>query len=256
MALLLQHYDTDPITPHIPSLTNGYMLQGACSVVGGRALLQGKNLATGQSILLERLSGMSHVAMQEALVRQQSLLALEHMNIARGLPGFCHNDALYLPMVVGKGSPLSQDRRSYSQSEAVALAIQMCTFYNFLTYKELPTEQLILAPFTLYMTTSGCLKSTQLSSLIGVYMPHYRSSKQMRYRNIMRRHIYSIGTTLYHILTGQTSDSAMSTSTLTQLRPDLSKAFVAVIERMLTAPLRQSWPNTITLRYELLQLKY
>lgn len=177
----------------------------------------------------ERLSRA--VALKETLVetdelrrafeREARLLAnLRHPALPKVLDHFSEEAGLFLVMEFIPGDDLGMmlaDGRTFSEGEVLRWADQLLDALEYLHTRELPVlhrdikpsnlkliseRQIVLLDFGLAKGTAGQMAQTRSGSLLG-YSPNYSPLEQMQGTGTdARSDLYSLGATLYHVLTG------------------------------------------------------
>ncbi len=224
-----------------------YLVTDVLHASGDRTLLVGRPEGLTQPVLIERITGLSKAALADALRRTDTLMALAHPNLARAVECFVADAALHVVMVAGPGALLSDPRGLVDGREAVDIGTQMCNAVGYLTWRGLPQPPRI-DPATVYLTTAGRVKLTNLAALLGVRAPR----RVVRAPAHQQAPIFGIGATLHHALTGWPPRVVADAPALATLRPDLSAACCQAIARALSAT--DTWASPAELRYALLQI--
>ncbi|MBA3824944.1 MAG: hypothetical protein H0X24_13745 [Ktedonobacterales bacterium] len=224
-----------------------YIITDALHAGGGRALLVGRPTGMNQSVLIERISGLSQAALARAMRQADAVLELAHPNLARAIDCFVEEAALHVVMVAGPGALLSDPRGIVNEGEAVAMGTQLCNALGYLTLRGI-SPALSIDPSTVYLTTAGRVKLTNLAALLGVRLPR----RSPRLPAQAQSPVFRIGALMHHVLTGWPRRSLQTAPALATLRPDLSSACCATISQAL-APV-DGWASPADLRYALLQI--
>jgi serine/threonine-protein kinase len=187
---------------------------------------------------------------------------LEHPNIVRGLDVGTADGAQYIAMefVDGQDCDKMLSRRGrIPEKEAVRIAVQMTRALQYAATKRLvhrdikPANILVMQDGTAKLTDLGLAKSTAATAAkltqTGITMgtPHYISPEQAMGSSDLdvRSDIYSLGATLYHLVTGRvpfegSSPAVIVAKHLTEeltnpkdIVPEVSQGLVRVLEKML-----------------------
>lgn len=187
---------------------------------------------------------------------------LEHPNIVRGLDVGSAGGAHYIAMEFIDGQDCDKilaRRNRLPEKEAIRIALQVAKALQYAATKRLvhrdikPANILVTQDGKAYLTDLGLAKSTSATAAkltqTGITMgtPHYISPEQaMGAPDLdIRSDIYSLGATLYHLVTGRvpfegSSPAVIVAKHLTEelpnpkdIVPELSPGLVAVLEKML-----------------------
>jgi len=187
---------------------------------------------------------------------------LEHPNIVRGLDVGSSDGAHYIAMEFVDGQDcdkLLARRERLPEKEAVRIALQVAKALQYASTKRLvhrdikPANILVTRDGKAFLTDLGLAKSTSATAAkltqAGITMgtPHYISPEQaMGAPDLdIRSDIYSLGATLYHLVTGRvpfegSSPAVIVAKHLTEelpnprdLVPEISTGLVTVLEKML-----------------------
>lgn len=227
-----------------------YIIDDVLHANGARAVLVAHRDDLPQSVLLERISGLSAAALRRALAAQASLLALAHPNLARPIECFVEDGALHVVMVVGPGALLSDPRGIVSQDEALTIGAALCNVLGYLAWRGL-AHCPMFEPGTVYVTSAGRVKVTNLAALLGVRVPRSRSPFAAPAAHPTPA-LFGVGAVLHYLLIGWPCRYALGAPDLATLRPDLAPDLCEVIQRAL-AP-TAGWATPADLRYALLQI--
>jgi hypothetical protein len=222
-----------------------YSIEDVLLAGGGRALLVGRPQGMQQTVLIERITGLSAAALRRAMSRASTLLSLAHPNLARAIDCFVEDSALHIVMVTGPGAPLSDPRGLVGQDAAIAIGTQLCNALGYIAWRGITTMPAI-APTTVFLTTAGRVKLTNLAALLGVRIPRRTASAQAA-------PLAGVGATLRHLLAG-TGHRASAPVDLTALRPDLSAELCAALGRAIEPT--NGWRSAAEMRYALLQIPH
>jgi hypothetical protein len=232
-----------------------FAVERALHVTGGRALLWGHSTAIGQTVLIERVAGLSRARLTHALARRDAILALAHPHLARGIDAFVAQGTLWCVQVPGAGTTLAQPRAIVTQAEAVTWGVQLCNALNYLAWQPATHDVVpLLDPFTIFISEAGRVRLTHLSALLGCAIPRYRSRFHLPGERGTAAAIGGIGATLHNALTGWAGRYADGAPPLEALRPDCSPQLSAILARALARDPAERWPDAAALRLALLGL--
>ncbi len=195
------------------------------------------------------------------LKEARSAARLNHRNIVQIYDFGQVGGSYYLAMEFVRGRSLGAILRSsgpFSEREAIALTRDVCTALGVahaagIVHRDVKPDNLILTDdFTVKLVDLGLAKNviedpnaTQTGMVAGT--PHYISPEQIEGRRDIdgRADVYSLGATLFHLVTGRPPFEGSSPMVVIakhlheeprdphQLRPELSDALCAVIRRMM-----------------------
>ena len=170
--------------------------------------------------------------LKRAFGREARLLAnLRHPALPKVLDHFDEGSGLFLVMEFIPGDDLGrllELGRSFAPAEVLGWADQLLDALEYLhgldppvlhrdikpaNLKLLPTGHVILLDFGLAKGSAGQMTGTGATSLLG-YSPAYSPLEQMQGTGTdLRSDLYSLGATLYHLLTGVRPPDALSRAT-------------------------------------------
>jgi serine/threonine-protein kinase len=191
-----------------------------------------------------------------------ALTRMEHPNIVRGLDVGSAGGAQYIAMEFIDGidcDKMLTRRGRIPEKEALRIAVQMASALHYaheqrLVHRDIkPANILVAQDGTAKLTDLGLAKSTSATASkltqTGITMgtPHYISPEQaMGSRDLdVRSDVYSLGATLYHLVTGRvpfegSSPAVIVAKHLTEelvnpkdLVPEISDGLVRILEKMM-----------------------
>jgi serine/threonine-protein kinase len=248
-----------------PEKLGRYELIAKIGEGGMGTVYKAKDGSTGRTVALKVLP--PDMAQDKIFIGrfQREALAvtrLEHPNIVRGLDVGSADGAQYIAMefVDGQDCDRMLTRRGrLPEKEAVRIAAQVAHALEYAGSKRLvhrdikPANILVTPDGTAKLTDLGLAKSTSATAAkltqTGITMgtPHYISPEQAMGASDLdiRSDVYSLGATLYHLVTGRvpfegSSPAVIVAKHLTEelpnpqdIVPELSPGLVSVLEKML-----------------------
>ncbi|HLG42116.1 MAG TPA: serine/threonine-protein kinase, partial [Planctomycetota bacterium] len=210
-------------------------------------------------VLPERFNNSRHVARFER--EAKAAIALSHPNLVKGIEHGQINGRWYYAMELIEGKVLTkliEERGRFEEKPAIQIAIQIAgaldAIHRFgLVHRDVKPENIILSQEGIAkLMDFGLVKSTvaELTALthsgqtIGTL--HYMSPEQIQGGDVdIRSDIYSLGATLYHVVTGAKPFKGTTSMEVLRklmehefvnpqvLRPELSDAFCTMVARMM-----------------------
>jgi eukaryotic-like serine/threonine-protein kinase len=213
----------------------------------------------------------------------RSAARLNHRNIVQIYDFGQVEGAYYIAMEFVSGRTLGtllHNKGPFSELEAVALTRAVCTALRVaheagVVHRDVKPDNLILrddgvvklVDLGLAKSVSDDQNATQTGVVAGT--PHYISPEQIEGRRDVdgRADIYSLGATLFHLVTGQRPFEGSSPMVVIakhlheeprdprQFRPDLSDGLCAVMRRMMARDRDQRYPDVAAVDAELEKLE-
>ncbi len=197
--------------------------------------LDGRRCAVKETRLLPGLSDQAAQAMRDQFHREASILArLDHPNLPKVSDYFSEGDRDYLVMDYVPGPDLRQmvadarrEGRLLKEATVLAWMTQLCDALGYLHAQKPPVLHRDVKPANIKLTPEGRVKLVDfglakpldpddpktLTSLHGVgslpYTPLEQYVDEIGHTD-PRSDLYSLGATLYHLLTGQEPPSAQT----------------------------------------------
>lgn len=171
-------------------------------------------------------------------VEAEMLARLQHPQIVRFYDLFIEDHRAYLVMERAQGENLKalvQKNGKLSEREVARLAWQMCGILKFLHSNDPPITHRDFTPDNLILNDEGMLKLIDFSvarqvetnvtgSVVG--KPNYMAPEQFRGKPIPKSDLYSLGATMYYLLTGEEPE-AIQTAELASQYSESMRAIVA-----------------------------
>jgi len=205
----------------------------------------------------------------EMFEREAKLLAsLNHPNLPRVYDYFIVKDKYYLVMdyIVGEDLLTIMDENNkdgFPEEEVVEWALQLCDVLSHLhnrqppiIYRDLKPGNIMLKKVdnTLILIDFGIAKPTldkKSSSLVDYITPGYSSPEQCAGKECdARSDIYSLGATIYHLLTGLRPDD-FSSNSLKKLKPHVSFYMDEVVSKAMALKLKARFQTSEEFKYAL-----
>lgn len=180
--------------------------------------------------------------LRHAFAREAHLLAnLRHPTLPKVIDHFSEGDGLFLVMEFIPGDDLGamteRGERLFSPAEVLRWADQLLDALEYLHTHQPPVlhrdikpsnlkltaqGQIILLDFGLAKGVAGQMPTLTTNNSIFGYTPHYAALEQIRGTGTdPRSDLYSLGATLYHLLTGvKPPDALLRASTVVNDQPD------------------------------------
>ncbi len=264
------------------SLVGPYELRGRIGSGGMGTVYRARNLKTGKIVALKILpKEMARDArFRQRFVREANLaVTLRHENLVEGMEfGSCEG-SYYCAMEFVPGwdcQKIINARGMFEEREAVAIAAQVASAIEYasshdLVHRDIKPANIILDPqgnaklTDLGLTRSyrpGRRRITRPGFTVG--SPHYLSPEQARGRDDLdvRSDIFSLGATLYHMVTGVAPFDAETPALIVGRRlteklldpreyAEVSAAFVRALERMMARAREDRYPDARSVRADL-----
>jgi serine/threonine-protein kinase len=250
---------------------------------GMSSVYKALDLATGQLVALKVVppKAAENVAMLDRFRREaRAMMLLDHPNIVRGLAAGEDQGFYYLVMEFVRGRSLMrlirndgplEERRAVFIARQVAAALHHAETFNILHRDIKPDNVLVLLDDFAKVTDFGLSRfvggEDTMLTLPGaaVGTPYYMSPEQTRGETDLdiRSDLYSLGATLYEMLTGRPPHTGPSVAlVLTQhlteappdpksLNPKLSDDVCRVLARLLAKKREERFPSPAVLMLEL-----
>jgi hypothetical protein len=232
----------------IVSLQNGqYIPERILTVNARHALLWGGQRGMNRHLAIERIADITPAEIEQANARKQSLLSVQHENIARCIDLFDEQSALYVVMVTGEGKPLAQREVPVSPHEALDIGIQICNALNYLSLHTEFTNHGAIEPATVFITDGNRVKLTNLAALLGVAPVSAEA-------DMARSDVFAVGATMHHALTGWNGDYSAEIPSMESLCEGIPAELCGVIKRALAPDPADRWANSAEMRYALLRV--
>lgn len=200
----------------------GYQILNKLDKGGMGTVFRALQMATGEEIALKLLSPdlcENPIVLKQFVKEGTMMLQLNHENIIKGLDFGCSNGLYFLAMEIIIGESLFSFLRSgftFKPVQALQLVLQTSNALNHLDSKDIihrdikPANILLTSDFTVKLCDLAfAIKKSELASGLEGDLTcgtvEYISPEQARGRSDIdiRSDIYSLGVTLYHMLTGQ-----------------------------------------------------
>ena len=219
---------------------------------------------------------------QRFLKEARAVARLNHPNIVQIYDFGCIDGIYYLAMEFVEGRSLGYRLRTgrFSEADALHLIRQVCRALSVAHAEGIVHRD--IKPDNLMLTSRGDLKLedlgiakrvdedqsiTQTGQSIGT--PHYISPEQIRGQKDIdaRADIYSLGATLYHLVTGHTPYKGSSGALVMsmhlveplpdprQYEPGLSEGLCRVIRKMMAKDRKERYPDIAVLEVDLHRLQ-
>ncbi len=267
-------------------LAEGAVLQNRYRVVChlGRGGMGSVYEATDQRLcrtvaLKMTLARSTHL--RHAFEREARILAnLKHSALPRVIDHFSEDNEQFLVMDYVPGPDLKallqQQGRPFAEAEVLRWADELLDALEYLHSHEPAVVHRDIKPSNLKLTAKGGITlldfglakgavgqttSATLDRSVPGYSPHYAPPEQMQgERTDPRSDLYSLGATLYHLLTGQVPSDALRRVTAQlhdepdplrppgELNPAVSAHTSFVIMRALALKPAQRWPSAASMR--------
>jgi serine/threonine protein kinase len=207
---------------------------------------------------------------RQALERMQNeaamLRKLDNNRIVRLWDFFVEDHRGYLVLEKIDGVSLQQiveSRGEQSESEVQSLALQMCDMLSYLHGLNPPVIHRDFTPDNLILNKEGMLKlvdfnvaqqteATATGTVVGKHA--YISPEQFRGRPTPQSDVYSMGATLFYLLTGQAPEPIRASHPKSQ-RPDVSAEMDAIVARATAFDTKKRYQNVQELKNDLKALK-
>lgn len=241
----------------------GYVLTSRLGVGGMGSVWKATQTSTGRMVAVKILH--PEMAQNKTYVERffreiRTALALNHPNIVRGLEAGEHHGQYYFVMEFIEGEPLLDIIKRQGRLDekfALRIAVQIAGAIDyawqrgFLHRDIKPQNILVMRDGTAKLTDLGIAKYQEDAALtstgLTIGSPHYISPERARGSTELdvRSDIYSLGATLFHMLTGRTMYQAGSNAEIMakhvtepppdpcSLRRDLSPYTAQIVLRMI-----------------------
>jgi serine/threonine protein kinase len=244
-----------------------------------------------RDLTLERIVALKTLAPQfrkdEVLVQRflkeaRAAARLNHPNIVQIYDFGNHGDTWYLAMEYVEGESLAQflKRGTFTESDAISVTRFTCralvvAHAQGLVHRDIKPDNLMLtAKGELKLVDLGVAKRvdedqslTQTGQALGT--PHYISPEQIRAAKDIdgRADIYSLGATMYHLVTGKPPFNGSSSAMVMSLHlyqpvedprasmPDLSEGFAFVLQKMMAKDPNDRYPDADAVDRDLYRLE-
>lgn len=203
----------------------------------------------------------------ENIQKEAKLLKnLSHPNIVKLLDFFIEDQRAYVVLEQIDGTTLQslvEQKGSMKEEEVLNFALQMCTILNYLHSRKPPIIHRDFTPDNLMMARGDIVKlidfnvaehleSNSTRSVVGKHS--YIPPEQFRGSAIPQSDIYSLGATLYFLLTGSEPEP-ITCSSPKKLRSDLSDEMNAIVEKATALDSGYRYEDASELRRDLENLR-
>jgi len=205
---------------------------------------------------------------RQALERMQNeaqmLRKLDNDRIVRLMDFFVEDHRGYLVLEKIDGGSLLEHvikNGALAESEAISLALQMCEMLEYLHSQTPPVIHRDFTPDNLILNKTGILKlvdfnvaqqteSTATGTVVGKHA--YISPEQFRGRPTIQSDIYSMGATLYYLLTAEVPEPITSSHPRKQ-RPGISEALDSIVAKATAFAPTKRYADIQEMRLDLLK---
>jgi tRNA A-37 threonylcarbamoyl transferase component Bud32 len=260
-----------PLPPHAMLQERKYEVLDQLGVGGQGTAYLAREVNTSHEVVLKEFILPVYVDVnvrRQALERMQNeatmLRRLDNGRIVRLMDFFIEDHRGYLVLEKIDGNSLlavvTRDG-ALSESEVISLALQMCEMLEYLHFLSPPVIHRDFTPDNLILGKDGTLKlvdfnvaqqteATATGTVVGKHA--YISPEQFRGRPTTQSDIYSLGATLYYLLTGEAPEP-ITASHPRQQRTDVSETLDAIVAKATAFAANKRYADALKLREDLMK---
>lgn len=202
-------------------------------------------------------------------VEAEMLSRLEHPGIPRISDFFIEENRMYLIMDYVKGESLKKklkalgEGKPFSEEQVINWAVSLCHILSYLHTRPTPVVFRDLKPDNIMITPEGDLKlldfgisrvflEGKTDTTYALLTQGYAPQEQWMGKAEPRSDIYSLGATLYHLLSGiHPKEIAPNFPPLEEYKPDISPSLSRIISRCLEPKLTDRYQSIEEVKSEL-----